>query len=103
MNCAISSARICARTSSVSPSPGGPMRMHRRLRSRCRTTAIRRAGAPSTTAPSWRLHEDDFGARSHTIARYGASAIPEHSSLADWPLSYADLEPYYDRAEYELG
>src|SRR5262249_18180930 len=23
--------------------------------------------------------------------------------LADWPLSYADLEPFYDRAEYELG
>src|SRR6516165_583376 len=54
-------------------------------------------------AVSWRLHEDDFRARSHTIARYGASAIPEHSSLADWPLSYADLEPYYERAEYELG
>src|SRR5215467_7683824 len=54
-------------------------------------------------AVSWRLHEDDFRARSHTIARYGASVIPEHSSLADWPLSYADLEPYYDRAEYELG
>src|SRR5262249_12443983 len=54
-------------------------------------------------AVSWRLHEDDLRARSHTIARYGASAVPEHSSLADWPLSYADLEPYYDRAEYELG
>ncbi len=54
-------------------------------------------------AVSWRLHEDDFRARSHTIARYGAPAIPEHSSLADWPLSSADLEPYYDRAEYELG
>jgi len=52
---------------------------------------------------SWRMHEDDFRARSHTIERYGASAIPEDSSLADWPLSYADLEPYYDRAEYELG
>src|SRR4029077_1858262 len=52
---------------------------------------------------SWRMHEDDFRARSQTIARYGASAIPEDSSLADWPLSYADLEPYYDRAEYELG
>ena len=26
------------------PSPGGPMRTHRRLRSRCKTTAIRRAG-----------------------------------------------------------
>jgi gluconate 2-dehydrogenase alpha chain len=32
---------------------------------------------------SWRMHEDDFRARSHTIDRYGASAIPEDSSLAD--------------------
>ena len=54
-------------------------------------------------AVSWRMHEDDFRARSHTIERYGASAIPADSSLADWPLSYADLEPFYDRAEYELG
>ena len=52
---------------------------------------------------SWRMHEDDFRARSQTIERYGAAAIPADSSLADWPLSYADLEPYYDRAEYELG
>jgi len=54
-------------------------------------------------AVSWRFHEDDFRARSQTIERYGASAIPEDSSLLDWPLSYADLEPYYDRIEYELG
>ena len=54
-------------------------------------------------AVSWRLHEDDFRARTNTIARYGASAIPADSSLTDWPLGYADLEPYYDRAEYELG
>src|SRR5438132_6052373 len=54
-------------------------------------------------AVSWRLHEDDFRARSQTIERYGASAIPADSSLADWPLSYADLEPYYDKAEYEIG
>src|SRR6202163_1102845 len=52
---------------------------------------------------SWRFHEDDFRARSHTIEKYGASAIPADSSLADWPLTYADLEPFYDRAEYELG
>jgi gluconate 2-dehydrogenase alpha chain len=54
-------------------------------------------------AVSWRLHEDDFRARSHTLERYGEPAIPADSSLADWPLSYADLEPFYDRAEYELG
>src|SRR3981189_997771 len=54
-------------------------------------------------ALSWRLHEGDFRARSQTVERYGAAAIPEDSSFTDWPLSYADLEPFYDRAEYELG
>src|SRR3954451_14904069 len=43
-------------------------------------------------AVSWRLHEDDFRARTTTIARYGASAIPADSSLTDWPMSYGDLE-----------
>ena len=52
---------------------------------------------------SWRMHEDDFRARSQTIERYGASVIPQDSSLADWPVTYADLEPFYDQAEYELG
>src|ERR1700746_159979 len=49
-------------------------------------------------AVSWRFHADDFRARSATIERYGAAAIPEDSSLADWPLSYAELEPFYERA-----
>jgi gluconate 2-dehydrogenase alpha chain len=54
-------------------------------------------------AVSWRFHEDDFRARSQTMERYGAPAIPKDSSLVDWPLTYAELEPFYDRAEYELG
>src|SRR6516164_117984 len=54
-------------------------------------------------AVSWRFHESDFRVRSQTLERYGAAAIPEDSSVIDWPLSYADLEPYYDRAEYDLG
>ena len=54
-------------------------------------------------AVSWRFHDDDFRARSHSMERYGVAAIPEDSSLSDWPLTYADLEPHYDRAEYELG
>jgi gluconate 2-dehydrogenase alpha chain len=54
-------------------------------------------------AVSWRFHEDDFRVRSQTIERYGAEAIPKDSSVADWPLTYAELEPFYDRAEYELG
>src|ERR1700751_2826735 len=36
-------------------------------------------------ALSWHFHEDDFRVRSHTIERYGASAIPQDSSVVDWP------------------
>ena len=43
---------------------------------------------------SWRFHEDDFHVRSQTIERYGASAVPEDSSVIDWPVSYAELEPF---------
>ena len=42
---------------------------------------------------SWRFHEDDFRVRSSTLDRYGASFLPEGSSIIDWPLSYAELEP----------
>src|ERR1700722_13548816 len=54
-------------------------------------------------AVSWRFPEDDFRARPHPSERYGGAATPEDSSLTDWPLSYQDLEPFYDRAEYEIG
>src|SRR5260370_21377730 len=54
-------------------------------------------------ALSWRFHESDFRARSQTIERYRAAAIPEDSSLTEWPLSYSDLQPFYHRAEYARG
>jgi len=54
-------------------------------------------------ANSWRWTPWDFQARSETIKRYGASALPKGTTLEDWPLTYADLEPYYDLIEYEIG
>ena len=48
---------------------------------------------------SWRLTQWDFKVRSETVRRYGASAIPAGSTVEDWPLSYEDLEPYYDKIE----
>ncbi|WP_248924670.1 GMC family oxidoreductase [Paenibacillus hamazuiensis] len=47
-------------------------------------------------AQAWRFHPDDF----RMATRYG---IPHGSSLCDWPITYDDLEPYYDRAEWEVG
>ncbi len=54
-------------------------------------------------AVSWRLHEDDFYARTRTIERYGLAAIPQDSSLADWPLRYAELEPITTRPNTTSG
>jgi choline dehydrogenase-like flavoprotein len=45
---------------------------------------------------AWRFQPDDFAMAS----RYG---VPEGSSLADWPIRYDDLAPYYERAEWEIG
>jgi gluconate 2-dehydrogenase alpha chain len=54
-------------------------------------------------AQSWRLKPWDFKTRSATVQRYGASALPAGSTLEDWPLTYDDLEPFYDKVEYEIG
>jgi gluconate 2-dehydrogenase alpha chain len=54
-------------------------------------------------AVAMRFYEDDFRVRGATVARYGEAAIPEASTLADWPLAYGDLAPFYDRAEALLG
>jgi gluconate 2-dehydrogenase alpha chain len=54
-------------------------------------------------AQSWRLKPWDFRTRSETVRRYGARALPQGSTLEDWPLTYDELEPYYDVVEYEIG
>ena len=53
-------------------------------------------GSVHFTGNYWRFHETDF----HERSLFGA--VPG-SSFADWPISYADLEPYYTKAEYDLG
>src|SRR5579864_3811793 len=54
-------------------------------------------------AQSWRLNPWDFQARTRAVKRYGAGAIPDGSTLEDWPLTYDELEPYYDIVEHEIG
>src|SRR6478735_8515095 len=54
-------------------------------------------------AQSWRLNPWDFKVVSETTKRYGASRIPKGSTVEDWPFGYQELEPYYDKIEYELG
>jgi choline dehydrogenase-like flavoprotein len=47
-------------------------------------------------AQAWRFSPNDF----RMASTYGA---PEASTLADWPIGYEDLEPFYDQVEQSLG
>jgi len=48
------------------------------------------------TANFWRFHEIDF------IERSKVGEIPG-TGFTDWPITYADLEPYYTKVEWEIG
>jgi choline dehydrogenase-like flavoprotein len=58
-------------------------------------------GTLSYGAMAWRFHPDDFRMRSAYAAKVPRAF--ENSTLEDWPIGYADLEPYYERAEWEIG
>ncbi len=47
-------------------------------------------------AQAWRFLPDDF----RMASRYG---VPAGSSLTDWPIDYADLAPFYEQAEQQVG
>lgn len=45
---------------------------------------------------AWRFMPQDF----RMASEYG---VPEGSSLADWPITYEDMAPYYEKVEWEIG
>src|SRR3982074_2461466 len=49
---------------------------------------------------TWRWTDMEFKVRSMYEERYGKKYIPEDMTIQDWGVSYAELEPYYDRFEY---
>lgn len=51
----------------------------------------------------WRHREADFRMRSAVVERFGEGVLPEDTNLVDWPLTYADLERYYDQVEWGTG
>jgi choline dehydrogenase-like flavoprotein len=53
-------------------------------------------GSLHYTANFWRFREIDF------IERSALGAIPG-TGFDDWPITYADLEPYYTMVEWEIG
>ena len=52
---------------------------------------------------TWRLLPYDHKPRSQILERYGRNAIPDEMTIADYPVSYDELEPYYDKFEKLCG
>jgi choline dehydrogenase-like flavoprotein len=92
---------------------------HRTLRSSAHNPRTVLLGADPVVLPAW---DPRYGANADTFGGgtrvYGAQAwrfvpedfamattygVPDGSALADWPIGYDDLEPFYTQAEYEIG
>ena len=56
---------------------------------------------------SWRFYEDDFRVRSTMEELYGPERLAyleeDGAAVEDWPISYDEVEPYYERAETHVG
>jgi gluconate 2-dehydrogenase alpha chain len=58
---------------------------------------------------SWRFYEDDFKLKTAMEEKYGKVGglldyLKEDGvALADWPITYADAEPFYEKVEYYIG
>ena len=53
-------------------------------------------GSVHFSANFWRFPEIEF----EQATKLG---VPDGTSIADWPIRYADLEPYYTKVEWEVG
>src|SRR5829696_4842736 len=50
-----------------------------------------------------RYHQHHFEHLTHVRERWGPDVLPEGSTLADWPVTYEDLEPYYTLLDRLVG
>ncbi|MDQ3910532.1 MAG: GMC family oxidoreductase, partial [Actinomycetota bacterium] len=50
-----------------------------------------------------RCHPHHFEYLTYVRENFGEEVLPEGHTLADWPVSYEDLEPYYTLMEYLIG
>lgn len=60
-------------------------------------------GGVHWNAETWRFLESDFVLKTHLTERYGVKFLPDDMTIQDWGVTFADLEPYYDKFEYLCG
>jgi gluconate 2-dehydrogenase alpha chain len=93
---------LSAETWTWRPSPSSPALPMRQYGSFNPGQGVGGAGV-HWAAQNWRFYPSDFQYRSHHIERYGEERLPAGNRIQDWPITYEDLEPFYDRFEYDVG
>ena len=89
-------------TVSLRHSPAETALPIRRLGSFLPGTDLGGAGA-HWNGMTWRWLPSDHKLRSHLTERYGKNAIPDEMTIEDFPVTYDELEPYYDKFEKLCG
>jgi gluconate 2-dehydrogenase alpha chain len=51
----------------------------------------------------WRFLPTDYRIKSAVTERYGAKMIPDDMTITDWPVTYDELEPFYDKFDKLCG
>lgn len=51
----------------------------------------------------YRFLPSDLQLRTHIVENYGEEKLPANTSIQDWPITYEELEPYYEQFEWDLG
>jgi gluconate 2-dehydrogenase alpha chain len=51
----------------------------------------------------WRFLDYFFEYRTHLEQRYGANFLPADTTIQDWGITYAELEPYYTQFDKTFG
>lgn len=52
---------------------------------------------------NWRPQAEEMQLRSYITDRWGEGIIPEEMTIGDYPVTYDELEPYFDRFEKVAG
>jgi gluconate 2-dehydrogenase alpha chain len=55
------------------------------------------------SSQAWRYQDASFKIRSTIVDKYGEDALPEGSNIVDWPLTYDEMEPFYEKTEQLVG
>jgi gluconate 2-dehydrogenase alpha chain len=55
------------------------------------------------SSQAWRYQDASFKIRSTIVDKYGEDALPEGSNIVDWPVTYDEMEPFYEQTEQLVG